>query len=115
MKWFVCAFDGVSLGVPADRIERLFIAPPQNEGGLSLSAFFRSPVPAPHAASLKPGGRILFLPRIDIDLDIPDAEIHAMPAAFGKNSPFAGACFRDGGLILLLNMEEIEKRGCPRD
>ncbi|MDR0526113.1 MAG: hypothetical protein LBG90_09635 [Spirochaetaceae bacterium] len=115
MKWFLCPWDDMFLGVPADRIERLFIASPQNEEGLSIPQMFHRPVPAPHAASLKPKGTILLLPRIDIDLDIPDAEIHAMPRAFGEKSLFAGACFRNGDLILLLNIEEIEKKGNSGD
>ncbi|MDR0569128.1 MAG: hypothetical protein LBG87_07985 [Spirochaetaceae bacterium] len=108
MKWFICAFDGVFLGIPGDQISRLFIAPPETESAgpekpLSISKFFRRNVPTPHAASLKRTGQVLLLPRIQIDMDLPDEKISPMPKAFGENPPFSGAYFRENDLILFLN------------
>jgi len=135
MKYFICALDRMNIGVPAERTERIIpvaraqtaLLETEGEAGnqnvfISLPVLFKQKDPAaPHGVVLKntepqtsaanPGKTILLTPRIDIDLEIPEENIHGLPGAFaGLLGCFRGGCFNDQNLILILNPEKIMER-----
>ena len=137
MKYFICALEKISLGIPAEITERIIpvtrvqTAVYQTE---DQTAFISLPVllqhkdsATPHGVVFKPAASgnaikiVLLTPRIDIDLEIPEEDIHALPEAFtGLFGYFRGAYFpgkesrspasegivRDS-VILILNTEKI--------
>ena len=73
---------------------------------------------APHALVLKSksaafnwtGSTMLLSPKIDVELEIPEEKIRALPKAFaGLFSFFRGACFADGSynMIFILDLEKL--------
>jgi hypothetical protein len=53
---------------------------------------------------------ILLTPKIDIDLEIPDENIHHLPESFsGQFRYFRGACFNDQNVILILDPEKLKE------
>lgn len=117
-KFFICALDGMLLGIPSQITERIIPAPRtqttlvEREGEeffMSLPVLFKkNSVPAPHGMVLKENHVVLLVPRIETDIDIPAENIHLLPAALGeKLSCFNGACFNDEKLILLLDTKNL--------
>ena len=137
VKYFICALGEINLAIPAEQTERIIpVARVQTsvmesetqEVFISLPVLFRQKdAAAPHGLVLKtevkfsaagfPGKTILLTPRIDIELEIPEENIHRLPEAFsGLFSCFKGACFAGNSqnmtLILdpekLINMEDLK-------
>ena len=115
MKYFVCALDGICMGIPAEHTERLVSAPQSpadTEVFITLpTVFCLKNTDAPHGIVLKSDGpvtTVLLTPKIDIELDIPDEKIHALPQALtGQLQYFSGASFFDNTMILILNTEKL--------
>ena len=119
----------VHLGIPAEQTERIIsmtriqtaIYEIENqEAFISLPCLFKlKDALAPHGIVLKtdnptdkPIKTILLTPKIDIELEIPEENIHRMPESFaGLFRCFKGACFTAAGtdqsVILLLDPEKI--------
>jgi hypothetical protein len=108
------------LGIPAETTGRIIPAPRtqktlyESEGEetfISLPVLFRkNAVPAPHGMVLKKNHIVLLTPRIETDLEIPQDDIHLLPALLGeKLSCFGGACFNKEKFILLLDTENLVK------
>ena len=123
MRFFICALDGMVLGIPADKTERVIPAPrTQNalyeteneEIFISLPAFFqRNVTSTPHGVLLKHSRRVVLLvPRIDVDLDISPQDIRALPECL-RLPCFTGAAFVENDLILLLNTDRILEAAFP--
>ena len=128
MKYFLCTFDTVYMGISAERTERIIsVSRKQSvvcenetqETFISLPLLFgRADLPAPHGIVLKRADKekqtTLLVPSLDIDLEIPEKEIYAIPRAFGGNLRyFGGACFINRGnrerLIFTLDLEKLLK------
>jgi len=90
------------------------------EAFISLPALFRQEDAVFHGLVLKGGGEvpaadgrtktILLMPKIDVDMEIPEDAIHRLPETFvGVFSFFTGAYFDEGGknLILILNPKKL--------
>ena len=115
MKYFVCALDGICLGIPAEYTEKLISAPQSpadTEVFISLPTVFHlKNTDAPHGIVLKsdsPVTTVLLTPKIDIELEIPGENIHALPQALmGQLQYFCGASFFDHTMILILNPEKF--------
>ena len=129
MKYFVCPLDKINLGIPAEQTERIIpntrvqnnVHESENqETFISLPMLFhQKEAAAPHGLVLKNKGAqgagsdaktILLAPRIDIDIEIPEEEIHKLPEAFaGVFSFITGACFTGKGenLILILSPKKL--------
>ena len=134
MKYFICALEGTQLGIPAEWTERIISTDriqtalyetepfPDNSGKnelfISLPVLFRlKDRAAPHGLVLKSGGKgdnaapgrtVLLTPKIDIELDIPEANIHRLPESFaGLYRCIQGACFSNQNIILLLDPEKL--------
>ena len=124
MRYFICALDGICLGIPAEKTERIIpvireqTAVYETEGGeayVSLPALFRlKDTATPHGVALKQtaeGGAaktVLLTPPIDIDVEIPDDEIQNLPDVFGGLfGCFTGAYFIKETVILLLNTDTL--------
>ena len=132
MRYFICAMDGINLGVPAEWTERV-ISASQAQGAsgetalcISIPALLRNKdAAAPHALVMKsdtiaesPSSQvktILLVPKIDIDLQIPEENIHALPKVLkdflqyfrgayfaAKESPAAA-----GQMILILDPRQL--------
>ena len=131
MKYFICPLDKINLGIPAEQTERIIpVTRVQNavhesenqEAFISLPVLFQQKdTAAPHGVVLKPsflpagtGKTVLLTPRIDIDLEIPEENIHRLPEAFaGQFRYFRGACFNSQNLILILNPEKLAEGRPP--
>lgn len=121
MRYFICALESIQLGIPADVTERIIPAAEikGREHIITLTALFKqTDIASPHGIVLKPGENsktctILLTPKIDIDLEIDEEKIHALPEAFsGVFLCFKGAYFNGQNLILLLEPEKLtEGRG----
>ena len=121
MKYFICAVEKANLAISAEQTERIIqVARPQtsvcesinNEVFISIPALFRqNDLVAPHGLVLKTslaGGRktILLTPRIDIDLEIPEENIHRLPEIFAGVFSFIRGVFFNGtnrDMILVLD------------
>jgi hypothetical protein len=144
MRFFVCTLDGMALGFPADKTERIITAsqarnspseaekPETEDFFIALPALFRRSGGAGakaadergevfHGIVLKDSARaesrlgdgrfrryVFLTPKIDIDLDIPEADIHPLPNLLGDVLPwFSGVSFSNGRMLLLLDPEKI--------
>ena len=127
MKYFICAMDEVYLGIPADKTERVI---PANRAQSSVyeteneEAFISVPIllklkskTAAHGIVLKKSKTVLLVPKIDIDMEIPEDKIFALPEALsGLSAYFRGACFtvdcklwpgKDQNVILILDPDKL--------
>ena len=101
MKYFLCAIDNICLGIPQDNSAHIISssAIEDNDLIISLPQLMNCPnILTPHGIVLKPVNSnrktILLTPPIDIEIDIPDEDIHDTPRAIAKILPFCnGACF----------------------
>ncbi|MCL1815094.1 MAG: hypothetical protein FWG27_04670 [Treponema sp.] len=122
MKYFICTLDRVSLGIPAEWTERIIpitrlqtaVYETENqETYISLSSLLKqNNTEKKHGVVLKPKGAavktILLAPRIDIDLEIQEENIHELPEALaGFFGFFKGAYFTGENVILILNPEKL--------
>lgn len=128
MKYFICNLEGTSLGIPAEQTGRVISAPrlqaavyetENHEAFISLPVLFRlKDITAPHGIILKTSERekeqiktVLLTPRIDIELEIPEENIHALPEALqGPFQYFRGVYFADKNVILILDPEKLKGR-----
>jgi chemotaxis signal transduction protein len=87
---------------------------------ISLPALFRLQESAPNGVVLKNTSAskeasqktILLTPKIDIDLEIPDENIHRLPESFsGQFRYFRGVCFNDQNVIFILDPEKLTGAG----
>jgi hypothetical protein len=127
VKYFICTLDKVNLGIPAELTDRIIpvsrvqtaVTESENqEVFISLPALFQlKEIAAPHGVVLKAnaGGSkpaavvttTLLTPRIDIELEIPEENIHRLPEALADMRYFSGAYFNGPHLILILNPEKL--------
>jgi hypothetical protein len=121
LKYFICALDKINLGIPAERTERIIpVARAQSavretenqEVFISLPALFRqkdTAGSAPHGLVLKSSVKtVLLTPRIDVELEIPEDEIHSLPQALaGAFRYFRGAYCKGESLVLILDPEKL--------
>jgi len=134
MKYFVCSLgapaeDGesertnIQLGIPATQAERIIPVTKTQTAvyeTINEEIFISMPVllrqentAAPHGVVLKTVGSqktVLVIPRIEMDLEIPEEKIHQLPEAFvGMSRYFRGVFFSKQSLVLLLNTENLMK------
>jgi len=125
LKYFICALDKVNLGIPAEQTERIIqatrvqdaICETENqEVFISLPVLLRQEgSAAPHGIVLKSKTgnsssvkTVLLTPRIDVELEIPEENIHSLPEALGGLFRyFRGAYCTDQNMILILNPEKL--------
>ena len=108
MKYFLCVFDSIYLGIPSECTERVIsvfrtqssvFETEGQDAFISLPLLFgRADLPAPHGIVLKSRGKerktTLLAPPLDIDLEIPEEAVFSVPKAFsGKLRFVKGACF----------------------
>ena len=121
MKYFICALGRINLGIPAEQTERIIPSERiqanvyetgNQETFISLPLLFKQKDTAvPHGVVLKGActvKTVLLTPRIDMDLEIPEENIHRLPDAFvGRFRYFRGACFSGQNLILILDSQKL--------
>jgi chemotaxis signal transduction protein len=80
---------------------------------ISLPVLFKLDVSTPHGVVLKTPAAdsvqtVLLVPRIDIDLEIPEDNIHQLPKAIsGLFQYIKGVHFDDNNAIFILNPEKL--------
>ena len=128
MKYFLCTFDQVYLGVLSECTERVIsvsrkqtsiMESEKQEVFISLPLLFgRADLGAPHGIVLKSKNNerktTLLAPPLDIDLEIPEEEIFTVPKAFGgRLCYFKGACFikkeQEERLVFTLDIDKLLK------
>ena len=123
MRYFICASGGVCLAIPAERAERIIpvsrhqtvLCETEDQTCyISLPVLLREEdTSVLHGVVLKGGAdpairSILLVSKIDVDLEIPEEEIHPLPGSFGGvYTYFRGVCFGSQGLILVLIPEKL--------
>jgi hypothetical protein len=126
MKYFLCAFDAVYLGIQSNRVERVVSvsatqahgdSTEENDTHISLPPLLgRADLPAPHGIILKPQSDkrkiTLLAPPLDIDVEIPDESVFAVPHALKDFLRYlSGACFfkkdKEERLVLILDLEKL--------
>ena len=126
MKYFLCAFDTIYLGLPSECTERVIsVARTQSTACerdkqdiyISLPVLFgRADLSTPHGIVLKTKNEenktILLVPPLDIDLEIPEEKIFSVPRSFGEVLRYCnGACFMKGEqgerLIFIIDAKRI--------
>jgi hypothetical protein len=126
MKYFLCAFDSVYLGIQSNRVERVVsvsVTRPhcgstgENDVFIPLPPLFgRADLSAPHGIVLKPQDSnpkiTLIAPPLDIDVEIPEESVFAIPQSLtGFMRHLSGACFfkkdREERLVLILDLEKL--------
>ena len=120
MKYFIFAMENIQFGIPTERTERVIsvkrvqsaVCETENaETFVSLPVLFgHKEMAAPHGVVLKSENNdktILLAPPIDIDLDIPEENIHLLPKVFADVLVFFRGVYFDGQkMILILNPEK---------
>ena len=126
MRYFLCKLNTIFLGIQSQRTERIIsvsriqssvFETEKQDIFVSLPLLFgHADVSAPHGIVLKTTSEerktVLLAPPLDIDIEIPQEDIHSIPKAFGgKLLSFSGACFirKDQAehLILFLDIDKI--------
>ena len=127
MKYFICALEKILLGIPAEQTERIMqedrlqTAVKESENGktfISLPALFKlKNNAAPHGVLLKSEGQagtapgraaVLLAPKIDIELQVPEEDIHELPKVLDRQFLFLrGVYFSDQNAILILDPEKL--------
>lgn len=120
VKYFLCAIDRTTIGIPGERIERIVASEraqtvvyetAEEQAFFSLPALFgQKDRSAPHGLVLRADGRktTLLTPKIDVDMEIPEENISPLPEIFSGAFPyFRGACFSGRGMILILDTEKL--------
>ena len=130
MKYFICSLGEIQLGIPAQQTERIvpssqvqtaeikteFKIEEKSESDakalISLPDLFRlKDRAAPHGLILKadkPVKTVLLTPRIEIEIEIPEESIHALPEALiDLRRYLRGAYFTDETVILILDPEKL--------
>ena len=127
MKYFVCDLyrihgkPNVCLGIPTERTERIIpvdrvqaaVYETENqEAYISLPVLFKlKDTAAPHGLVLKNSGpvkTVLLTPRIDIDLEISEEDIHRLPEALAEMLVFfRGLSFSGEKAVLILDPEKL--------
>jgi hypothetical protein len=126
MKYFLCAFDAVYLGIQSNRVERVVSGSAtqaygdstgENDALIPLPSLLgRADLSAPHGIVLKPqSGKkkiTLLAPPLDIDVEIPEESVYAVPQALkGYMRYLSGACFfkkdREERLVLIIDLEKL--------
>ena len=107
----------ISLGFPAELTDRIIYAPEdaasKEESGetyISVPELLRlKDTASPYGIILKPDAKtVLLVPRIDLELDIPEENIHKLPEALSLGLRFIrGISFTDRNMILILDPPEI--------
>ena len=128
MKYFVCDFDSIFLGIAAEHIQRIIpvsrlqanvLETENEETFISIPALFHQKDNAVHGLILKSGlagfkGKTTLLaPKIDIDLEIDEEKIFRLPEVFtGLFSFFKGACFTEdcNNMIFILDLEKLAEK-----
>ena len=127
MRYFLCGFNTVYLGISSEHTERIVsisrkqssvFETEKQDIYISLPLLLgRTDISAPHGIVLKTTNEerkiILLAPPLDIDLEIPEEDIFGIPKALGGKLPyFSGACFirKDQGehLIFILDTEKLK-------
>ena len=113
MKFFICTFDSILLGIPSDRIERIIPVNEAQDTALTVSIpdMFRLKDRASvHALVLKaPVDNTVFLvPRIENELEIPEENIQCLPQTLSEMIIFCnGVYFTDTTMILTLDPDKL--------
>ena len=132
MRYFICNLDHTNpnnpqtcLGIPAEHTERIIPAGQKDMAGseaasepsgeevfVSIPALLRLKDPqAPHGLVLKGGSQkrtVLLTPKIDVELEIPEEDIHPLPNTLDDFLfYFRGAFFSGPRVILILDPAKI--------
>jgi len=122
MRYFICALGKINLGIPAGQVERILPVTgtdkTENENDevyISIPKLLKQgDEPVHHGLVLKAGFNgvkktTLLVPKIEIDLEIPDENIKRLPESFtGIYSYFSGACFTGAEkMTFMLNPEKL--------
>jgi len=127
MRYFVCDLDrkpgkpNVRLGIPAGRTGRIipanrfqtaFCETENGEAFILIPALLHlENAASPHGLVLKSSGTektILLVPRIEIDLEISENDIHDLPEVFSRlKNFFRGASFSGEDVILILDPDKL--------
>ena len=127
MKYFICALEKILLGIPAEQTERIMqedrlqTAVRESENGktfISLPALFKlKNNTAPHGVLLKseePAGTasceevVLLAPKIDIEIHVPEEDIHELPRVLDRQFLYLrGVYFSGQDAILMLDPEKL--------
>jgi len=113
----------VNIGIPSERTERIItlnrdqnsICESENgEYFISIPALFKLEHCAAHGLVLKSTNGedriVLMLPKIDIELEIPDENIYNLPNVLAGNFKyFCGTCFTDNKPVLILNTNKLSE------
>jgi hypothetical protein len=124
MKYFICALydkgsssENCLLGIPAEHTERIIpvdraeasiFKTENNEVFISIPALFKLKDPfTPHGLILKSTRQnvktTLLLPKIDLELEIPEEEIHLLPRTLNETLKYFRGVYFTSNMILILN------------
>jgi hypothetical protein len=122
MRYFVCAFANLQIGIPAESMKRIISLEQDSGRGRSMDAEVyislaalcgQKETEAQHGLVLKsnrPSAVVLLAPKVKTDMELPDAEMRAFPRVLaGFLRYFRGAFLSDSGMILVLDPETIIK------
>ena len=128
MKYFLCAFNEIFLGIPSEHVERIItvfrtqssVCETEDQTVyISLPLLFGNPKhPAPHGIVLKSANEerktVLLAPPLDIDLEIPEEDLYTVPETFSELLRYCrGACFinkdQKERFVLTLDIEKLSE------
>ena len=128
MKYFICnpetnsPLTGISLlAIPSEKIEKIYASQremkeiTEEEDGevffsIPLLLKLKNNLPS-HALKIKKNilkeNLVLLCPKVDLEIDIPDENIHPLPYTMSKMNFFSNACFLENKLYLILEIEKL--------
>ena len=110
MKCFICVADGMYLGIPADKTERIMPSADAGQGAILLADLLafndKSPV---HALLIKnPVNKTLLTPKIESEIEIPEESVRRLPASLSPMEKyFIGASFLNENVLLIFNTDQL--------
>jgi len=125
MRYFVCAFELIKFGIPAEFTESIIqltrtqnstIENVDNNVYVSLPALFQKYSSTPHGVILKlsvSNSRkiTLLTPQIEKDMEIPENNVHGLPQLLtGPYAFFSGVFFSNENPVFIFNPEKLAEK-----
>ena len=128
MKYFICALTrhtlrgdnsiagNCLLGIPSESTERIlpasgaqadFDETGNEEAFISIPALFKLKDQAAHHRLVLKKKRTLLLPRIDVELEIPEGEIQALPNTLNEMFGYFRGIYFGQNMVLILDPDKL--------
>ncbi|MCL2008014.1 MAG: hypothetical protein FWG77_08020 [Treponema sp.] len=114
MKYFISTLLGSDsgtgnclLGIPSESTERIIQAEQNDEVFISIPALLKLKDKTTHHALVLKSKKVLLLPKIDVELEIPEEEIQVLPKTVAELFNYFRGVYLGQSMILILDPEKL--------